>query len=69
MSTNPGLLIKPYTLKELAAIYGMNRKTMGRWLEHHKDAIGERVGYYYSVIQVNIILNKLGTPGERRDLD
>ena len=69
MSTKPGLLIKPYTLKELAAIYGMNRKTMSRWLKRHKDAIGEREGYYYSIIQVNVILDKLGTPGERRDLD
>jgi hypothetical protein len=69
MSIKSGILIKPYTLKELAAIYGMNRKTMSRWLEPHRAAIGKRVGYYYSILQVNIILDKLGTPGERRDLD
>lgn len=69
MSTKSGLLIKPYTLKELAAIYGMSRKTMSRWLKPHKEAIGERIGYFFTIVQVKIILEKLGTPGERKDFD
>ncbi len=54
--------IKPYTLKELAAIYGLHRETMRNWLRPFKDEIGKRNGYYFQIHQVRIIFQKLMLP-------
>ncbi len=56
------IAIKPYTLKELAVIYGLHRETMRSWLQPFKDEIGERKGYYYQIPQVRIIFQKLMLP-------
>ncbi len=61
---NDELRIKPYSLKELAAIYEVTPHTMRAWLLPHKEAIGERVGRYYTISQVRIIFEKLGLPGK-----
>lgn len=55
-------LIKPYSIKELAALYGVSTKTLRTWLRPHKEAIGERVSRYYTILQVRIIFEKLGMP-------
>ena len=54
--------IRAYSLKELAIIYGISRKTFKRWIIPFFDEIGERQGRYYNVAQVKIIFNKLGVP-------
>jgi hypothetical protein len=54
--------IRPYKHNELTDLYGVSWKTLKRWLEPYKDAIGPRVGHYYSVNQVRIIFNRLGNP-------
>ncbi len=55
--------IKPYTLKEIAEVYGVCDKTVKRWIEPFKDEIGQRRGRFYNVTQVKIIFERLGLPG------
>ena len=55
--------IRPYTLSELAALYGVSTKTMRNWLLPHQESIGKRVGRLYTTLQVKIIFEKLGVSG------
>lgn len=59
--------IKPYSITELASIYGIPDKTMRKWLAPHKNAIGKRIGHFYNVLQVTIIFEKLGVPSKMED--
>lgn len=54
--------IRPYSPSEIAQLYGVSWRVMNGWLKFHKEAIGERVGLYYNVNQVKIIIEKLGLP-------
>jgi hypothetical protein len=54
--------LRAYNLKELASLYSVSRLTFKRWLKPFEKDIGKRNGYYYSVKQIEIILDKLGTP-------
>jgi hypothetical protein len=56
--------IKPYNIKELCSIYGVSYRTMVLWIEAHKEAVGEKVGRYYTALQVEIIFEKLGLPSQ-----
>ncbi len=42
------LLIKPYRLKDLAAIFDINQLTLKRWMDKYPDELGEKDGKYYS---------------------
>ncbi len=58
-----GLIIKPYTVKELRQLYnGVSHKTLLKWLQPFNEEIGERNGRFYSVPQVEIIFLRLGLP-------
>jgi hypothetical protein len=54
--------VRPYTTKELAAIYGVCDRTFKNWLKPFAEALGPKQGRFYSVIQVKIIFEKLGVP-------
>lgn len=54
--------IKPYTLLDIAKLYGIGTKTMAKWLKPFKDEIGHKHGRYFTVLQVQTIINKLGLP-------
>jgi hypothetical protein len=54
--------IKPYSTRDLAAIYGVCDKTMKKWIKPFIIEIGEKNGRYYSVVQVKVIFDKLGVP-------
>lgn len=56
-------IIRGYTLKELAALYGVSTKCLRTWLEPHAAAVGEKKGRYFTTLQVRIIFKKLGEPG------
>lgn len=56
--------IKPYNIKELCTIYGVAYRTMVQWIDAHKEAVGARVGRYYTALQVEIIFEKLGLPSQ-----
>lgn len=51
-----------YSNFELAKFYGIDVKTMRRWLLPFAEEIGERIGRFYNIRQVQIIISKLGTP-------
>ena len=56
------IVLKPYTKKEIANLYGVCIRTLNKWLEPFKEEIGERRGWFYTVAQVKIIFNKLQPP-------
>jgi hypothetical protein len=56
--------LRPYTVTELANIYGVCRQTFRKWIHPFEDVIGDRHGYFYSAIQVQIIIEKIGLPVE-----
>ncbi len=56
--------IKPYNIKELCSIYGVAYRTMVQWIDAHQVAVGEKVGRYYTALQVEIIFDKLGLPSQ-----
>ena len=59
--------IRPYSLTELAEIYGVSNHTMKNWVKCHENSIGERVGRFYTTLQVKIIFEKLGLPDNEED--
>ena len=66
-STIHSTQIKPCTLTELAAIYGVGIRTMKKWITPHQQAIGQKQGRIYTNLQVKIIFEKLGLPGMATD--
>ena len=54
--------IKPYTHKELAALYRCSKKTLRTWLQLIEKELGPKAGHTYSPRQVRIIVEKLGEP-------
>lgn len=56
--------LKGYTPAQLSAFYGVSTKIFRRWLLPFKERIGQKQGHFYNVVQVRIILEKLGTPGK-----
>ena len=62
MSTTTDMTIKPCSITELAEMYGVSLKTFRAWLKPHQDAIGKRVGWYYTTLQVRTIFERLGYP-------
>jgi len=62
MSTTNEITIRPYTAKELAALYGVSTKTLRTWLLPHQQAIGEKISRYFTSLQIRIIFEKLGSP-------
>jgi hypothetical protein len=59
---NSTVAIRPYKLKELAAMYGVDRKTFRKWLTPFLEKIGNREGHFYTISQVKIILEAIGYP-------
>ena len=57
-----GLIIKPYSSKELRQLYQVSQRTLLKWLQPFKGEIGKRNGHFYTVPQVEIIFSKLGVP-------
>lgn len=64
MSERTPVMIKPLSPGELAKEYNVSLYTFNKWLEPHQTSIGERVGLYFTVLQVKIIYEKLGVPGK-----
>ena len=54
--------LRPFTVKEFCNFYGTTYKTFHRWLLPYLEEIGARNGRYYSIRQVRIIMDRLGTP-------
>lgn len=65
--TSNAIEIKPYSLTELARIYGVTNRTIKNWIIRHNEAIGEKTGRLFTALQVKIIFEKLGLPGMAED--
>jgi hypothetical protein len=48
-----------YTATDLARMYNVLRKTFLKWVKPLEEAIGERIGRYYTIMQVKVIIEKL----------
>ena len=60
--TKYSMPIRAYTLKQIASLYCVSKQTFKLWLKPFEKEIGKRIGHFYSVKQIKIILEKLGTP-------
>lgn len=58
----PPTSIRPFSKKDLTAMYNVSKKTMTRWLQPHLPKIGKREGRYYTVKQILLIFELLGPP-------
>ena len=65
--TDNTIEVKPYSLTELANIYGVTNRTMKNWITKHSEAVGEKVGRLFTTLQVKIIFEKLGLPGRMEE--
>lgn len=54
--------LQPYTTEELATLYGITPKTFLRWLVPYKPEIGEKMGWFFNVRQVQVIFKHIGRP-------
>ncbi len=64
MRTNESISVRPYTNKELARLYQVSTGILRGWLKLHAKAIGPKHGWYFTALQVRIIFERLGEPGE-----
>ncbi|WP_207515024.1 hypothetical protein [Longitalea luteola] len=56
------LNIKPYRLKDLIAIFDVNENTFKKWMARYPEQLGEKDGKYYSIRQVEFMIEKFGLP-------
>ncbi|NLR58823.1 hypothetical protein HGH93_11970 [Chitinophaga polysaccharea] len=54
--------LRAYTTRALSKIYGVDERTFKKWLQPFNSEIGEKQGYYFTIAQVKIILEKIGLP-------
>ena len=62
MSTTNETMVRGYMLKELAMMYSVSPKVFRKWIQPHLPIIGERKGWYYNLVQVRTIFERLGPP-------
>ena len=55
-------IIKPYRLKDLAAIFDVNVQTLKRWMRKYPAELAERDGKYFTANQVKFCIEKFGLP-------
>ena len=54
--------LRAYSIKELALIYEIDRRTFRKWLLPHEPIVGKQKGHYYNIPQVRLIFEKLSVP-------
>lgn len=54
--------LRPSTLKWLASMYGVDKRTMRKWLLPIKEELGERLGNFYNISQLKIIFSHIKLP-------
>ncbi len=56
------LIIRPYRLMDLAAIYEVSPRTIRRWIDAKAPEFGKKKKKYFTVDQVQGIVTALGIP-------
>jgi hypothetical protein len=59
------MLIKPMTITQLSKAYNVCVPTMKKWIHELNDEIGKKNGRIFSIKQVKIIFELLGSPYEK----
>lgn len=59
--------LQPYTTEEMASLYNITTKTFLKWIEPFVNDIGEKIGWYFNVRQVEVIFEKIGRPEIEQD--
>jgi uncharacterized protein YjcR len=54
--------IRPYNVTELARMYTVTPRTMKKWLQRHPAIIEDKMGQLFTILQVEKIFDKFGTP-------
>lgn len=54
--------LKPYSMTELARIYGVDPRTLKKWLVPFEKEIGIKQGRIFQIPQVKVIFEKLSLP-------
>jgi hypothetical protein len=57
------LPLRPYTPLQLSEMYQVSKKTFNKWLKPFAAEIGRRNGHFYTINQVQVIIEKIGFPG------
>jgi hypothetical protein len=55
-------MIKPSTARQLAEVYGVPYRVFQRHIKPIAHLIGKRIGYFYTVKQIMIIVENVGPP-------
>jgi hypothetical protein len=58
----PGIEIKTYSKKQLAALYNVSPKVLRNWLRPHLNKIGKYTGKTYTPKQIKIIIELIDEP-------
>lgn len=56
------LIIRPYRMKDLAAIYTVSTKTMKRWIDTKAPAYSNKTKMFFTIEQVKGIFCTIGVP-------
>lgn len=62
MTENKTPIVRPYNLKQLAALYEVSYKTLLAWVKPFREQIGEIRGKCLTIPQVKIIFHNLDFP-------
>lgn len=62
------VVVKPYSLKELARVYEISEYIFKTWLKPIEWEIGSVLGQYYNIRQVELIFKNFGAPGLTMDV-
>lgn len=54
--------IRPYSKRELAALYEVTPRSFFTLFKPHEEKIGKKLGRYYSTKQIEILFKELGLP-------
>lgn len=53
---------RPCSVRDLTMVYGVSYKTMRSWLMPFAKEIGIRNSYMFTILQIDLIFEKLGKP-------
>ncbi len=56
------IALKPYTITELAKVYGVSTRTFKKWVDKKVPEVGPRMGRYYIIPQVKMIFENMKIP-------
>ena len=54
--------IRPYSKRELAALYEVSTRSFFTMFKPHEEKVGKKLGRYYSTKQIEILFHELGLP-------